>query len=466
MVKRSSILVVCLLLLVISAPIKAQSPTNDWQIPHITCNFENCVRQNRVDEAGNLYVYVERFEPVRQEVVYVIERNSSQVTEYDLAGIHSTRGVLRDFVPFANGKLLIVEYQVPNPITLVDLHTRQATSLDVDFVPWPCHDSIARIKDVRIQRVGQDGVLFCSSGRDGRTLVLTRLQNDTFSVEDTLAMGFSHRIESGIVPLWRTLADGLDGKIYIVPFPGAPILSQVTLEYEGYDWSDYVVLRYDPATQQWDSVFIETSAERWNVGVSGADAASFYVGVDRAGNMYFSNSVVGGTTETTDFIKYNPQGEKVWHLTEADFGQRSFKPFVVDENQFILDFGMFGQSELEFAVQEQSTHFLLVDENNAVLAPLTDSLTVDRNQFPTAAAIRVETAPAIVGSVLFDLNGVTTIDNEAPYTLPLPGTGTYTLTATPHAEANGQGKAGTPLMISFEVTRVVNNEEAGHRQVW
>jgi hypothetical protein len=151
----------------------------------------------------------------------------------------------------------------------------------------------------------------------------------------------------------------------------------------------------------------------------------------------------------SDLVKYDSQGRKIWHLTEADFdGRRFANPLLLGENQFILSFGNF---DLRYEIQEEVTDSKLIDETDALVAPITEGMIIDLVDYPTAAAIRVETAPEIVGSVLFDLNGVTTIDNEAPYTLPLPGTGTYTLTATPHAEADGQGKAGTPLTISFEV---------------
>ncbi|MGV3556946.1 NHL domain-containing protein [Larkinella arboricola] len=79
-------------------------------------------------------------------------------------------------------------------------------------------------------------------------------------------------------------------------------------------------------------------------------------------------------------------------------------------------------------------------------------------------AIRANTNPAIVGSVVFQLSGQqsrTHIENTAPYALFednngdykgwRPEVGSYTLTATPHTGPNGTGSAGTPYTISFTV---------------
>ncbi len=54
-------------------------------------------------------------------------------------------------------------------------------------------------------------------------------------------------------------------------------------------------------------------------------------------------------------------------------------------------------------------------------------------------------------SVHFSLNGISTIDNQAPYTIPLPPVGSYTLTATPYSLPDAEGDAGIPLTIEFEV---------------
>jgi len=69
--------------------------------------------------------------------------------------------------------------------------------------------------------------------------------------------------------------------------------------------------------------------------------------------------------------------------------------------------------------------------------------------------IEAFTSPILVGSVAFDVNGVRTIDNTAPYTLSLPPVGTYTVSAVPYSAADAQGEAG----LSFTaIVQIVSNE--------
>ncbi len=106
------------------------------------------------------------------------------------------------------------------------------------------------------------------------------------------------------------------------------------------------------------------------------------------------------------------------------------------------------------------TGFVLVDADaNEDIRTLEDGDTITEQTI----TIRVETEPAIVGSVVFGLNEEPRykVENEAAYALKgddngdyhawLAEPGTYTLTATPYTEADGQGEAGTPLMITFTV---------------
>jgi|GEM_PF-522066 len=75
--------------------------------------------------------------------------------------------------------------------------------------------------------------------------------------------------------------------------------------------------------------------------------------------------------------------------------------------------------------------------------------------------VLAETDPAVVGSVVFELNGPlsrTGAENEAPYYLFGPSNlgrelpvGTYTLTITPYNEIGGNGFPGETVTINFEV---------------
>jgi hypothetical protein len=342
---------VCLLF---PLPVAAQPP-DGWLIPQIECS-ENCTRQDRVDEAGNLYFYVRRYDPPSQ-ILYVIRRNSNVATGYDIASIYRGRGIRPDYVPFADGKLVLAEYQVPDPVTLIDLRTGQASTLDVPFPVIPCNQDMMLYLGPHLFRVGENGVLFCSYHDDSAYLELTRFENDTLHWEASLAMGPNLGLEGDSRMPWRVLAGGQDGKIYAVFDPDAAILSQVAPQYAHYDWSDYLVGRFDPVTQSWETIFIEVSAERCNEMVT--YTSSLLVGVDAAGNLYFENRC--GQT-VTDFVKYDSQGWKVWHLTEADFGGRAFVPLLVSENQFILSFRGPG-------IYDRFDQYFVQEENADLLAP-------------------------------------------------------------------------------------------------
>ncbi len=106
------------------------------------------------------------------------------------------------------------------------------------------------------------------------------------------------------------------------------------------------------------------------------------------------------------------------------------------------------------------TDFILVDADaDEDIRTLSDGDTISEGTF----TIRVETEPAIVGSVVFGLDDEPRfkVENEDAYALKgddngdyhawLAEPGTYTLTATPYTEADGQGEAGTPLTITFTV---------------
>ncbi len=88
---------------------------------------------------------------------------------------------------------------------------------------------------------------------------------------------------------------------------------------------------------------------------------------------------------------------------------------------------------------------------NSTITALTSGDVLDIDTMPANAVIHAKMSPETVGSVIFDLNGTQTIDNIAPYTIPVPPVGTYTLTATPYTEIDGQGEAGAPLTVNFTV---------------
>lgn len=109
--------------------------------------------------------------------------------------------------------------------------------------------------------------------------------------------------------------------------------------------------------------------------------------------------------------------------------------------------------------------FTLINaETNQELGPLTDGTVINLNDYAnTKFNIRADVNPDSGGSVKFELNDKTRIDNNNPYALFgddngnyngwRPKVGDYRLTATPYSKNRGRGDAGQSLSISFSVVR-------------
>jgi len=113
------------------------------------------------------------------------------------------------------------------------------------------------------------------------------------------------------------------------------------------------------------------------------------------------------------------------------------------------------------------TSFTLVDsQTDQDIRTLTNNDTIDLSVDGTNLNIRANTNPPTVGSVRFirtNPNGSTTTrtesvlpyamngDNNGDYFTWTPALGNFTLTATPYDQSGGNGTAGTPLTINFDV---------------
>jgi len=115
-------------------------------------------------------------------------------------------------------------------------------------------------------------------------------------------------------------------------------------------------------------------------------------------------------------------------------------------------------------VDEVVKSFVLFNaDNNQVLATIREGDVLNLAALPRRLNIRALTSPAKVGSVVFDLNGKTALENSVPYELAGTGgavdlkTGNYTLKATTYHLSGGKGTPGGALTVRF---KVVNNRVA------
>jgi hypothetical protein len=88
-------------------------------------------------------------------------------------------------------------------------------------------------------------------------------------------------------------------------------------------------------------------------------------------------------------------------------------------------------------------------------------------------AVRANTNPATVGSVIFKVDGVNfRTENGAPYAIAgntgsnydpwTPSLGNHTLVVTPYSGSNGSGTVGTPITVNFSV---INQSPSARRQL-
>ncbi|MBN8226826.1 phosphoesterase [Corallococcus macrosporus] len=104
-------------------------------------------------------------------------------------------------------------------------------------------------------------------------------------------------------------------------------------------------------------------------------------------------------------------------------------------------------------VSEVNSFTVVNPDSGRELAPMYNGAVFDLSDLGgNSVGLMAWTYEAQVGSVRFQLDGVDTVDNQAPYILPATATvGTHVLTATPYSEANGQGLGGVPLSVRFTV---------------
>jgi len=102
------------------------------------------------------------------------------------------------------------------------------------------------------------------------------------------------------------------------------------------------------------------------------------------------------------------------------------------------------------------TGFSIVDGNGQTVPgyeEVRNGMTLRAADLPPGWKLQVNTFPATVGSVKLVLDGVTTSDSTAPYTVDSSAlvTGAHTLVATPYSGVNGSGLGGVPLFLRFQV---------------
>ncbi len=302
---------------------------------------------------------------------------------------------------------------------------------------------------------------------------------------------FLPRSPSGAAYIWDattgigTLTEPLDG--------GAPTpVSEVKWSPDGH----LLATAHDKgdSINIWDAQTLtlvktlQVNHTNWVFSLDWSPDSQSIVTSDKDGNILITNVNTRSTTTLSspgwiEHIVWNIDGRRlavansdtgveIWDVTTEQLLETltyEGRPYTVawspDGTQLIYGgWASEGDAEAVIAVPASSprsiTRFILVDADaDEDIRPLEDGETITEETI----TIRVETEPAIVGSVVFRLDDEPRykVENEAAYALKgddngdyhawLAEPGTYTLTATPYTEADGGGEAGTPLTITFTV---------------
>jgi len=159
----------------------------------------------------------------------------------------------------------------------------------------------------------------------------------------------------------------------------------------------------------------------------------------------FTNEIVD--TVSHQSITWNPEGTQFFGAINLPAGVRGGAGIAVYDRETE---GIIAQYSPVSTVQSLSIENI---EGNASIVLLAGEGVVNSvsGENTATATIQAFPFPNVLGSVAFDVNGVRTIDNTAPYTLPLPPVGTYTLSAVPYSEADAQGEAGLAFTVTVQV---------------
>lgn len=347
-------LALCLLVLSLGSGTlnaRAQAGEDIWRIPDIACG-RDCYLNARAGADGRLYIH-NRDVNASIEIMYVIEPEGEQPLVYDLKQIYRFRSTARDFLPISPEAVIFFDYQVRDvtPLTLVDLNSQQTTPLflgvEGHFLT-PCDPSWMYRDTHMLYRVGADQILLCSNYERSSFVHRAHLSADALVVDETVQVGDAIPMPSSTPP-WFQMTGGADGKFYLFrPSNDEVIQRNLLAAPPALNAWEARILRYNPnATgQRWDYLVTGPYSQRVSqlqIAPDRSVADRHIIGVDESGNIYVSYLIVYGEAEeehsASDLVKYDPEGNELWHISEQDFGgDQFFAPVMIDANTFIFYF--------------------------------------------------------------------------------------------------------------------------------
>lgn len=189
----------------------------------------------------------------------------------------------------------------------------------------------------------------------------------------------------------------------------------------------------------------------WNVFKNGIDAvpSTFVFDLGEAGSSNLNGRAQYALLSSTDgqFFTIEALSDSIENDSVV------FEGVTLSNLTYTVGAPNLGDRVVRFQLVDRARNVIDADLSNGELINLNQTGNLDFN-------IQAITDPAVVGSVVLELSGPTTVnrvENLEPYEVfgnsaARLAVGTYTLKATPFDGASGRGEAGQPLEITFSVS--------------
>ena len=289
-----------------------------------------------------------------------------------------------------------------------------------------------------VEYSGGDDVLALPLGSDGNVVrsdviqVVAGLTDPVDLVEDT---------HNGNLYIAELVGGGVSGRISLLRVGGGATNSPPAVS-AGADQS--VVL---PAAA--NSAVANLDATVSDDGLPNNTLTTMWRKVVGPGSVSFGNAAAVDTS-----ARFSAVGTYILELTASDGALSNSARTTID---------------VQKASSQSVTSLVLVNaDTDRVIRQLVDGELIDYTALGTSnITVRADTDPAMVGSVLFTLDGGPyRVENVAPYTLAGDGSngadyypvappltlGKHRLSATPYSGSSTSGSAGTTLTVNFTVT--------------
>lgn len=321
-----SILIIFLFLVI---SVTAQS-TPSQLLP--TC-VEHCINIERLGRDGHIFTY--RQNP--EAIIYNINTATSEVVEFQIDSYFARLQAKIDFAVIDNNRIIFVGDQLTNiELHLIDLQLQQSVILthNIPSTLAPCGSipGFGVFSTRYVFRYDDNHVLLCTIDTDRLAYAnIVRIENDNLVYEERFQIGGYGDVVA-YPPSWFSVLQGLNGQFYVVPTSNNSILNNVSPSSIGSIDSDtFAIMAYEPIGGIWSATIVDIPPSRPALVANSRVREVELIGVDQIGNNYFVERIRDNsyTIIASSVMKFTPAGQKLWEMTESDFGNVVFDTVII-----------------------------------------------------------------------------------------------------------------------------------------